>query len=326
MPRILDASDAGDIDTAAAMLTDGLLVALPTETVYGLGADAGNESAVSRIFAAKGRPADHPLIVHVDSAPSARALAGRWTDSAEILARRFWPGPLSILLSKSDLVPMVVTGSRPTVVVRVPDHPATLRVLRLVREHGSIGIAAPSANKFGAVSPTTAQHVLDDLGDSVDAILDGGPCSIGVESTIVDCTSEVAVLLRSGGVPSEAVSSELALHGLTLVVSGDAGGTADPSRAVAPGMLVSHYAPRAAVEVFATRAELEIRRRRLVDEGRSAIALPYDDDTYVYSRNLYATLREIDAQGCDVILALLPSSEGLGAAVRDRLMKASAAR
>lgn len=325
-PRILDAEEPGDILLAARLLIAGGIVAVPTETVYGLGADAANDDAVRRVFDIKERPPSHPLILHVAGPESACAASGDWTPMAEILARRFWPGPLSILIERSGVVSDVVTGSRSTVVVRVPNHPATLELLREMHRLGSPGLAAPSANKFGAVSPTTARHVVDDLGDLVDAVLDGGPCSVGVESTIVDCRRSSATILREGGVPREDISAELGAHGFTLSGSSSPTAPSTDTSAIAPGMLVSHYAPRARVEVFEDEQDLERRSLELTTRGVPHSRLPHPDDVALYSRNLYASLRSCDSTGAQVILALLPIPHGLGAAVRDRLRKAAAAR
>lgn len=322
----LDASSDGDLVHAARILLDGGLVAVPTETVYGLAADASNDSAVDRVFSVKGRPKNHPLIVHVAGRDEACRLAATWTHAAEILSTRFWPGPLSVLVDKSAIVSDHVTGNRTTVVVRVPDNDATLHVLRSMHSAGSIGLAAPSANKFGEVSPTAAEHVLADLNGLVDAVLDGGPCDIGVESTIVDCRTSEAVVLREGGVPFDALREELALHGMELKRPGEATRTDEAGHAIAPGMLASHYAPRALVELFEDVAELDKRRIELASRGLRVHVLPHPENSYEYSRGLYASMRECDATGVDVILALLPDAAGLGAAIRDRLVKAAAPR
>ena len=324
--EILSASNASDVERAAGILLSGGLVAVPTETVYGLGADASNEAAVRRVFDVKGRPTNHPLILHVADAEAAKNASSGWSPAAEILAGHFWPGPLSILIEKAAKVNDVVTGGRTTVVVRVPDHPAALDVLRILHSRGSIGLAAPSANKFGAVSPTSARHVVDDLGDSIDAVLDGGDCRVGVESTIVDCRSDVPVILREGGVPFEAITDVLVDHGMSIKKSPDLAGIDDPVRAVAPGMLESHYAPRARVEIFTSLAELERRESEVETSALSVARLPHPDDVVEYSRNLYRWMRACDAQGVDLILAVLPPATELGAAVRDRLSKAAAAR
>lgn len=322
----LDARVDEDVVLAARMLRDGKLVAVPTETVYGLGADASNDGAVARIFTVKGRPRAHPLILHVSDIDAARRVASHWTNLADILAHSFWPGALSILVDKAPNASDVVTGSRPTVVVRVPGHPATRRIIELMHADGSVGLAAPSANKFGAVSPTTADHVLFDLKELIDAVLDGGPCAVGVESTIVDCTGVEAVVLRDGGVPYEDIANELALHGLHIRRSSDMVGTTDSARAIAPGMLMSHYAPRARVEVFESSETLHARRRDLDDARITYAELAHPVNLFEYSRGLYASMRECDSRGVEVILAVLPEPTGLGIAIRDRLSKAAAQR
>jgi tRNA threonylcarbamoyl adenosine modification protein (Sua5/YciO/YrdC/YwlC family) len=211
--RLLDAHAPRDVDVAVAILVDGGLVGIPSETVYGLAANASLPEAVRRVFAAKGRPADHPLILHVSDIAHARAASSDWTEAAEILARTFWPGPLTVIVTKSEGVDPVVTGGQDSVALRVPGHDVFLDVLRKLSDLGSIGIAAPSANRFGHVSPTTAQHVLDDLDGVIDGVLDGGSASIGVESTIVDCTVSPPRVLRPGGIPTEDIDLALEMAG-----------------------------------------------------------------------------------------------------------------
>lgn len=322
----LDARVDDDFVTAVELLSSGRLVAVPTETVYGLAADASNDTAVRAIFSAKGRPQTHPLILHAADVEHARLLSRNWTPAAEVLARNCWPGPLSILTERSENVSRLVTGGRDTVVLRVPDHPATLRLLHELHERGSDGIAAPSANKFGSISPTTAAHVLADLDTRIDAVLDGGPCRVGIESTIVDCTHEPAVILRPGGIAVETIAAFLAEHGLAVVLADDIAGSLDSAGAIAPGMLRSHYAPRTRLLVFETQSQLDDARRAAETRGQRVTVLPYDDDAYEYSRRLYSSLRQCDNGGADVIVALLPRPTGLGAAVRDRLLKAAAQR
>lgn len=300
-----------DVGRATEAVRAGGLVAIPTETVYGLAADATNETAVRRIFEVKDRPLDHPLIVHIAGAQD----LGRWTTDvgvgAHTLAAAAWPGPLSMIVPRSVEVPDVITGGRDTVAIRVPAHELTLDLLR----RSGVALAAPSANRFGRVSPTTVEHVLADLGDvldpELDVVLDGGPCRIGVESTIVDCCSDPPQVLRAGGIPVEDIAALLA------------GGLAPadgPARA--SGMLPSHYAPTCQV--------------RLVDDPGDAMALragtagaeilDLTDDLVAYARELYARLRDADDRGVDVVIAVLPPPVGLGHAIRDRLVKASAPR
>ena len=295
------------IDEAVAVLRAGGLVGMPTETVYGLAADASNEAAVRRVFAVKGRPADHPLIVHVADATALPHWAAEVPPAAALLADACWPGPLTVRVPRAAHVLDVVTGGRPTVGVRVPAHPMAVELLR--RFGG--GVAAPSANRFGRVSPTTAQHVRRDLGDDVDLVLDGGPCPVGVESTIVDCTVDPPQILRPGGIPSEQIEALLA---------GRLAAAAGPSRA--SGMLASHYAPRCAVLLAADTAEAAT----LAAQHPGALVIGDGTDLVDYARGLYDWLRRADDEGRPAVVAVLPPAAGLGHAVRDRLLKAAADR
>ena len=301
-------TDSLDIRKAADVLRRGGLVAFPTETVYGLGADADNDQALQAIFRVKGRPETHPLIVHLAGVGQLKDWTASIPDSAWKLGERFWPGPLTLILKKASRVSKVVTGGQETVGLRVPDHPAALSLLR---EFGG-GVAAPSANRFGKVSPTTAEHVRQDLGSDVDYVLDGGPCSIGVESTIVDFSSGDPVILRPGGLTRERLEEAL---GRPVLVKG-----AGPVRV--SGQLESHYAPRA--EVLIVRpGEGEGRAGELRSKGRKVLVLSEKD---VEARELYASLRRADGSGADVIIVALPDTVGLGLAVADRLQKAAARR
>lgn len=319
-----------DIAGAAAALRDGKLVAFPTETVYGLGADAENAAAVARIFAVKGRPATHPLIVHLASADDLPRWAAQVPEAAWCLAAACWPGPLTLLLRKSARVPSTTTGGLDSVGLRVPAHPVALELLT---KFGG-GVAAPSANRFGRVSPTRAEHVARDLGDDVDVLLDGGECDVGVESTILDLTSDVPVLLRPGGVTVARIESLLGVSvSRTLAVA-----------TRAPGMLPSHYAPLARVEIVPA-SELASRARALLSDGeRVAVLLSRDDDEQMIrtlreaifldlgpsaesaAQRLYGALREADVRGASVVLASPPAAEGLGEALVDRLTKAAGPR
>lgn len=316
---------AGDTEFAAEILDAGGTVAIPTETVYGLAADAAADRAVAKIFEAKGRPAGHPLIVHVADADR----VGEWADVSDPrvdeLARRFWPGPLTLVLPRTDRVSTLVVGDRSTVGVRVPDHPVTHAVLEAFAQVGSGGVAAPSANRFGHVSPTTAAHVLDDLDGRIDAVVDGGPTTVGVESTILELVGREPKLLRPGGVTQEAIEAVLGRS-----VIDDRSG---PSRAA--GMLASHYAPAAEV-VVVTADEVGDRIDDTVpiavigplpdiDLG-SAIGLALPEDSHGYARGLYDALRTADALGVDRILVVPPSTGPLVDAVRDRLAKAASPR
>lgn len=294
------------VEQALHVLRDGGLVAIPTETVYGLAADAANEHAVRRIFMAKGRPADHPLIVHVESAAQMTHWAAEVPRCAAVLAEACWPGPLTLLVPKAAHVLPVVTGGRPTVGIRVPAHPLTLELLR--RFGG--GLAAPSANRFGKVSPTTAEHVRADLGDLVDFVLDGGPCPVGVESTIVDCTVEPPQILRPGGISDEQIAE---------LLRGDVAPAAGPSRA--SGMLASHYAPAARVLLADSSAAA---RARAADHPGAEV-LDRTADLVEYARHLYDDLRDADRRAVPVVVAVMPPAQGLGHAIRDRLTKAAAA-
>jgi L-threonylcarbamoyladenylate synthase len=329
--RTLPATDEA-IDEAAALIRSGGLVAFPTETVYGLGADAANPDAVAKVFAAKGRPSDHPLIVHLADGSQLDEWASEVPPLARRLAEACWPGPLTLVLPRTPKVPDTVTGGRDTVAVRVPDQPVALALLR----RSGRGIAAPSANRFGRVSPTTAADVVADLGDGpsgelVELVLDGGPCRVGVESTIVEVVGDLVTVLRTGGTPIER------LEELVGAVERTASG---PVRA--PGMLAVHYAPSARVipvedpaAVAGVVADEQGRGNRvavLAPAGSTGVlpegtvVLDPVGDATDYARCLYRRLRSADEHGADVVVALLPPAEGLGVAVRDRLARAAAGR
>lgn len=310
------------LEEAASILRRGGLVAFPTETVYGLGADATQPAAVRAIFAAKGRPPSHPLILHLRGAEAMDALAAAVPPAARRLADTLWPGPLTLVVKKSAAVLPEVTGGRDTVGLRVPAHPVALALLRALDRP----IAAPSANRFGAVSPTSAEHVRADLGGADVALLDGGPCAVGLESTIVDVTSGVPTILRAGGLPRETLEAVLGAE----VLDGTRG------EARAPGMLASHYAPRARVVALAP-AEIEAwlgpprgnfvllsRRARPLPPGGRLVRLPEDDAAL--ARDLYALLRRLDAEGAPLVAVELPDPSGLGWAIADRLRRAAAPR
>jgi L-threonylcarbamoyladenylate synthase len=296
------------IKTAVAILRKGGLVAFPTETVYGLGGDASNETSVKAIFRVKGRPETHPLIVHLHSVNQVENWAEAPPQAALDLGRTFWPGPLTLILKKAKSVSNLVTGGQDTVGLRIPDHPVALAFLK---EFGG-GVAAPSANRFGRVSPTSAAHVRQDLGTDVDFILDGGACSIGVESTILDFSSGSPVILRPGGLTRERLEEAL---GKTIPVK-----TSGAVRV--SGQLESHYAPRALVVVVppadAPRTGAELR-----EKGKNVVILVEKD---VVAQELYASLRRADDSGAEVIVVPLPEETGLGLAVADRLRKAAGKR
>jgi L-threonylcarbamoyladenylate synthase len=301
-----------DVAVALDRLHAGGLVAIPTETVYGLAADADDPAAVARVFEVKGRPPGHPLIVHVGGLPQLDDWAIDVPDAALLLADRCWPGPLTLLLHRAGRVIDEVTGGRDTVGIRVPAHPLTIALLDA---HGG-GLAAPSANVFGRVSPTTAAHVVHDLGDRLDpardVVLDGGPCPIGVESTIVDCTVDPPQVLRPGGIPTEAVV-EL-LHGSVAPARG---------AARASGMLASHYAPRCVVLLADDASAAAAIAERESGTGRRTAVLDRTGDLTRAARDLYADLRSADEQLLDVLVVVMPPAEGLGHAIRDRLTKAA---
>ncbi|MGE5181289.1 MAG: L-threonylcarbamoyladenylate synthase [Acidobacteriota bacterium] len=313
-----------DVAEAARVLRAGGLVAFPTETVYGLGADASRDDAVARIFAVKQRPRAHPLIVHLPDGASLDGWARDVPDSARRLAASAWPGPLTIILPRGPRVAAATTGGADTVGLRVPAHPLAQALLRELAG----GIAAPSANRFGRVSPTTADHVVADLGDDVDYVLDGGPCAVGVESTIVDLSRGHPVLLRPGGMPREAIEAIVG-----PLAAADAGAPA------APGTLESHYAPRAEL-IACEPAEVPAEVARVRGPGvtvavlapasafrrwgtLAAVAHPLPDDLAGMARDLYGALRDLDAAGVDVVIAALPPAAGLGEAVGDRLRRAA---
>jgi L-threonylcarbamoyladenylate synthase len=325
MANVSEPATADAVHRAVELLRRGGLVGLPTETVYGLAADAENELAVRRIFAAKGRPSTHPLIVHLGTTEAVKDWVSRLPPEADALAAAFWPGPLTLVLPRSTRASDAVTGGQGTVAVRVPAHPVALAVLRAFGG----GLAAPSANRFGRVSPTRAAHVVADLGGEVELVLDGGPSSVGVESTIVDLSGPEPALLRPGGVTREALEKVL--------------GRRLPSRAAGevrvPGMLPSHYAPRAGL-VLASRSEagglaaaLSAAGRRVALCGPAGVGVPpgvvhlsAPEDVTQLARSLYELLRSVDAARVDVAVVVLPDEAGLGLAVLDRLRRAAAPR
>lgn len=319
--RVLDDSDRS-IKLAVRALRAGDLVAVPTETVYGLAADASNPEAVSRVFMAKGRPVDHPLIVHLGSAENLADWAQQIPEQASRLAEAFWPGPLTMLLQRRSSVLDVVTGGLDTVALRVPSHPVTQRILQ---DFGA-GLAAPSANRFGRVSPTTARDVCDGLAGAVGLVVDGGPCEVGIESTIVAFDADEVVIVRPGGVSREGIAR----------VTGHEVRTGARGVVRAPGMLASHYAPATPLELCSAD-EVAARAAKLVSLGKrvgvlslgrteapgAAATWDAGGDMAAFARSLYHHMRQADAEGLDVLVVALPPVEGLGAAVRDRLRRAA---
>jgi L-threonylcarbamoyladenylate synthase len=319
------ASEPDAIGEAARVLASGGLVAFPTETVYGLGADATNAAAVARLYAAKGRPAFNPLIAHVADAAAARRLAA-FDAAADALARAFWPGPLTLVLPKAPACPVadLATAGLDTIAVRVPAH----RIARALIAAFDRPVVAPSANRSGHVSPTTAEHVMADLADRVDLVLDGGPTSVGVESTILACLEGGVTLLRPGGVPRDAIEQALGRKVDEAPVSAEAG-----EAPLAPGMLASHYAPRAMLRLDAT----EVRPGEALlafgpgvppGAGRAThtLNLSARGDLVEAAANLFSHLRELDRAGVARIAVMPIPHDGLGEAINDRLARAAAPR
>lgn len=320
---------AAQLEEAVRCLERGEVIGLPTETVYGLAADGTNSEAVDLVFRIKGRPTGHPLILHLGDVSWLDDYAIDVPEAARRLAERFWPGPLTLVLQRSAQVPDAVTGGLDTVAVRVPGHALARQViLGLGRP-----VAAPSANRFGAVSPTTRQHVLDDLGEDVPLVLEGGPCEVGLESTIVDLSRAIPRLLRPGGVSQNELEAVL---GVPVA-------PADEAAPAAPGTLESHYAPRARVSVV-TEQQIWLEVARAIEEGQrvgviTSQATPKTlgansalcvhrlaEGARAAAHDLYEALRVLDQSGCQLIVTSLPPPEGLGVAVADRLRRAAAPR
>jgi len=338
-PRVLPGDDPAAIAEAAALLRTGRLVAFPTETVYGLGANALDAAAVARVFAAKERPSFDPLIVHLADASDLAAHAEA-DDAADPrvarLADRFWPGPLTLVLRRRPHIPGIVTAGLPTVGLRVPDHPVARALIRAA----GVPVAAPSANRFGRVSPTRAAHVARGLGDRVDVVLDGGPCRVGVESTVVLLAEGRALLLRPGGLPAEAIEAEIGPLGSVAEDDPDAA-------SLAPGRAGAHYAPGVVVEIvdpfdpptsLALRARPGERLGLLAASAAGAAAalrtggpfavvqvLSEDGDPVAVAARLFDALHDLEAAGLDRILAQPVAPVGLGRAVMDRLGRAALA-
>lgn len=327
-----DGIDERKIKVAARLILEGKLVAFPTETVYGLGADALNEEAVKRIFEAKGRPADNPLIVHIADFNDLKKLARDIPKEAKLLAERFWPGPLTLVLPKKDEVPLVTTGGLDTVAVRMPAHEIALALIR-----ASTPVAAPSANISGKPSPTLAEHVVDDFYGRIEAIIDGGPTKVGVESTVIDLSSERPTLLRPGGLPLEEIEAVIGPVEIHPAVKGK---NVDLARA--PGMKYKHYSPNAQVIVVeGPKERVREKVRELVREYRSKgyrvgvmATEEFEADEFYHlgrtvedvAKNLFGALRELDRRGVDVIIAEGVEERGLGLAVMNRLRKAAGYR
>jgi L-threonylcarbamoyladenylate synthase len=311
------------LQRAANSLLEGSLVAFPTETVYGLGADALNKQAVARIYQVKGRPADHPLIVHIHS----MQVMGQWVDDvpeyAIALGRDFWPGPMTLIFKRSNLAQDFITGGQDTVGIRVPNHVVALGLLEAFHNLGGRGVAAPSANRFGHVSPTTAHAVSDELSEYLnqeDQVLDGGPCAVGVESTIIDCTGDVPRILRPGGITPEMIEESTGLTP-TFVAS------TDTEEIRVSGSLEKHYSPAAKVLLDQTPVSGQgfiAPSRRVTPTGVKRLAAPKNIDEF--ARDLYAALRKADELGLAEVVVEQPTGDGLAIAIRDRLMRASKGR
>ena len=324
---------------SAEVIRQGGLVAFPTETVYGLGANAWSESAVDNIFRAKQRPANDPIIVHIDDMELLQEVAVDIPDIAYTLIDKFWAGALTLILKKHDRIPFNVTAGRGTVAVRMPNHPVALGLIH----QANVPIAAPSANRFSRPSPTTAQHVLEDLDGHVDIVLDAGATDIGIESTVLDLTSAIPTVLRPGGVSIES------LHGILPMVSFVPQlPTSSDASFKAPGMMTKHYAPSAEMWVFnGTGDDDEAVLKAMVERTKSAIAqgqtigiIAFDDEAHYFNQlsahvipcgdtleamaqNLFASIRELDQQGVDAILVRAPDFQGIGLAVRNRLARSA---
>lgn len=306
-----------DIQAAASILRAGGLVAFPTETVYGLGADALSASAVAGVYGAKGRPSRNPLIVHVSSIDMARTLASHWPGDADTLARAFWPGPLTIVVPKAERVPTIVTGGGPTIALRMPDHPVALALIEALGGP----IVGPSANASGSVSPTVAAHVAESLGETI-AVLDGGPCQRGIESTVVRIETVGVSILRLG------VIGRADLERFVRVVDAPAPEVGSPLPA--PGMLERHYAPRTPVKLVDSSEIARALREQpgaallSITPGNRPRTIDMSHEAGTYAQRLYAALREADAMGAPVILVESPTGIGpIWDAVRDRLARAS---
>lgn len=310
---------ADALTRAAQDLQNGALVAFPTETVYGLGADATNAAAVARIYEVKGRPADHPLIVHLADMQDIADWASEIPDYAIDLARSFWPGPMTLILPRTDLAQDFITGGQATVGLRVPDHTLALALLSAFKKIGGKGVAAPSANRFGHVSPTTATAVREELGDYLaesDLVLDGGPSAVGVESTIIDCTAAAPRILRPGAITLEMIES---VTGLKVVNRED--------QIRVSGSLEHHYAPSAHVILDGDPEDGDgfiALHNVSTPEGAIRLASPLNNEDF--ARQIYQALREADAQAIERVVVLQPEGEDIAIAIRDRLGRAARGR
>lgn len=343
MQTILERIDVNNIDMAVIekasdILHEGSLVAFPTETVYGLGADALNETAAEKIYKAKGRPSDNPLIVHVADRQQIDPLVTEIPEKAVLLMETFWPGPLTLIFRKSSIVPDGTTGGLNTVAIRMPNH----EIARALIRHAGVPVAAPSANTSGRPSPTTAKHVMDDLNGQIAMVIDGGEVGIGIESTIVDVTSEVPIILRPGYITKKMLEEVVGTVTIDKAILGPVGNDIHPK---APGMKYKHYAPRADFKMFKGDISkvsecINTLAKEYTDNGFHVGIIASDEtkDRYTYgdvvsigsradditiSRNLYKILRDFDDKGMDYILGETFENEGLGQAIMNRLQKAA---
>ncbi len=324
---------ADETEKAARIILDGGIVAMPTETVYGLAADALNGKAVAKIFEAKGRPMDNPLIVHISDISQIKPLVREFPEKARLLAEKFWPGPLTIILPKSDMIPDEVSAGLDTVAVRFPSHPVAQALISV-----SCPLAAPSANLSGSPSPTSAQHVIRDMDGRIDAIIDGGSCDIGVESTVITLAEDVPRILRPGGVTAEEIYAVIGEIEIDRAVTEP---LAEGQKVSSPGMKYKHYAPKARVILLEGGREKFAEYIRLNSDDKtgvlcyneekdifSCICIPigYENDFRSYARKMFSALREADDKGCRIVYAHCPSKEGMGLAVYNRMIRASGFR
>lgn len=306
--NILDGSNPASIEIAVATLLQDGLVAIPTETVYGLAARASSHAAIQKIFTVKGRPPTHPLILHIAKVADLELWTKNLTSAAKLLTKRYWPGPLTVIVDRRSTVCDKITGGRDTVAVRCPDNKIAIELINRLGD----AIVAPSANRFGKVSPTSAQHVYADLGQDVEIILDGGKCSVGLESTIIDCTTTPPQLLRAGAITVEQIERDCA------ITIAPASGESRSS-----GMLEKHYAPNCKVELFKTRSLADSRQFELTQAGVRAEVLDFDLNLELYARNLYSQLRDADFRHINVVIVVMAPMTGIGLAINDRLKKAA---
>ena len=327
--KVLKATEEA-IAQAAAIIKNGGVVGLPTETVYGLGADALNASAVERIFEAKGRPKDNPMIVHVSSIEEIYSLVKIFPEKARLLAEKYWPGPLTIIMPKSDKVPMRTSGGLDTVAIRMPSHP----VMREVIKKSGCPIAAPSANLSGSPSPTNAKYVFDDMDGRIELIIDGGECEVGLESTVITLATEKPKLLRPGGITPEQLEAVLGEIEIDSAVKAK---LEDGEKASSPGMKYKHYAPK--IKVVILKGDTEKYTEYISSHKENAAALCFEDekekiqvpcvtygrsdDSSSQAKRLFDALRELDETGKEVAYAHCPSEEGVGLAVYNRLLRSA---